>query len=65
MFAVSVLREFLAKWKIFFSYRQAQMAVERGIGKLHKLGISTRRPEDFYAEMAKSDVHMKKAINVF
>lgn len=41
-------------------YRQAQASVLTGIAKLHKLGIKTRRPEDYFAEMAKSDVHMKK-----
>ncbi|KAL4237109.1 putative rRNA-processing protein EBP2 [Mactra antiquata] len=41
-------------------YRQAQASVLEGIPRLHKLGIKTRRPEDYFAEMAKSDVHMKK-----
>ncbi|KAJ8311049.1 hypothetical protein KUTeg_011399, partial [Tegillarca granosa] len=26
---------------------------------LHKLGIPTKRPEDYYAQMAKTDDHMK------
>lgn len=42
------------------SYRQAQAAVVKGIERLHKLGIPTKRPEDYFAEMAKSDEHMKK-----
>ncbi|WAR23139.1 EBP2-like protein [Mya arenaria] len=41
-------------------YRQAQASVLVAIPKLHKLGIKTRRPEDFFAEMGKTDAHMKK-----
>lgn len=41
-------------------YRQAQASVLVGLTKLHKLGIKTKRPEDYFAEMAKTDVHMKK-----
>lgn len=43
-----------------FSYKQAQLAVMEAIPKLHKLGVATQRPADYYAEMAKSDDHMKK-----
>lgn len=41
-------------------HRQAQSAVVDGIRKLHKLNIPTKRPDDFFAEMAKSDEHMQK-----
>jgi len=41
-------------------YRQAQAAVSLGFAKLKKLGIPTLRPNDYFAEMAKSDLHMKK-----
>ena len=41
-------------------HRQAQAAVLEGLPKLHSLGIKTKRPEDYFAEMAKSDDHMKK-----
>lgn len=41
-------------------YRQAQATVLQGIAKLHKLGIATKRPEDYFAQMAKSDEHMQK-----
>ncbi|XP_064476708.1 probable rRNA-processing protein EBP2 [Ornithodoros turicata] len=41
-------------------YRQAQTAVREGIPKLKQLGVTTKRPEDYFAEMAKSDDHMKK-----
>ncbi|XP_060585813.1 probable rRNA-processing protein EBP2 [Ruditapes philippinarum] len=41
-------------------YRQAQASVLIGIPRLHKKGLKTRRPEDYFAEMSKSDVHMKK-----
>ncbi|XP_069126555.1 probable rRNA-processing protein EBP2 [Argopecten irradians] len=40
-------------------YRQAQATVLQGIQQLHKLGVKTRRPEDYFAQMAKSDDHMK------
>ena len=41
-------------------HRQAQGAVMDGIARLKKLGIPTTRPEDYFAEMAKSDTHMQK-----
>jgi len=42
------------------SHRQAQAAVLEGIPRLHKLNILTKRPDDYFAEMVKSDEHMKK-----
>jgi len=42
------------------SHRQAQAAVLEGIPRLHKLHIPTKRPDDYFAEMVKSDEHMKK-----
>lgn len=47
---------------IYFSYRQAQAAVLEGLPRLQSMGIPTRRPDDYMAEMAKSDVHMKKVL---
>lgn len=41
-------------------YRLAQAAVREGIPKLHMLHIDTKRPNDYLAEMAKSDTHMQK-----
>ncbi|XP_072023992.1 uncharacterized protein [Amphiura filiformis] len=41
-------------------YRQAQHAVLEALPKLHEMGMSTKRPEDYFAEMAKSDQHMRK-----
>ncbi|XP_047515682.1 probable rRNA-processing protein EBP2 homolog [Pieris napi] len=41
-------------------HRQAQSAVLDGIKRLKDLNISTRRPDDFFAEMAKTDEHMQK-----
>ncbi|XP_054746756.1 probable rRNA-processing protein EBP2 homolog [Anastrepha obliqua] len=41
-------------------HRQAQAAVIEGIKRLHEVGIVTRRPDDYFAEMAKSDEHMQK-----
>ena len=41
-------------------HRQAQGAVMDGIARLKKQGVATTRPDDYFAEMAKSDVHMQK-----
>lgn len=41
-------------------YRQAQAAVLEGVPKLHAFGLKSKRPEDYFAEMAKPDSHMKK-----
>ncbi|CAK9806512.1 Probable rRNA-processing protein EBP2 homolog [Anthophora plagiata] len=41
-------------------HRQAQGAVMDGIARLKKLNIPTTRPDDYFAEMAKSDSHMQK-----
>lgn len=40
--------------------RQAQGAVIEGIARLHELKIDTKRPDDYFAEMAKTDEHMQK-----
>lgn len=52
-----VLNDF--KREILF-HRQAQAAVTDGIAKLKELGIPTKRPDDYFAEMAKTDDHMQK-----
>ncbi|CAG9761073.1 unnamed protein product [Ceutorhynchus assimilis] len=41
-------------------HRQAQAAVLDAIPKLKALGIPTKRPDDYFAEMAKTDEHMQK-----
>ncbi|XP_039749283.1 probable rRNA-processing protein EBP2 homolog [Pararge aegeria] len=41
-------------------HRQAQAAVVDGIKRLQELNIPTKRPDDYFAEMAKSDDHMQK-----
>ena len=41
-------------------YRQAQAAILDGIPKLHKFGIRTKRPDDYFAQMLKTDDHMKR-----
>ncbi|XP_003974419.1 probable rRNA-processing protein EBP2 isoform X1 [Takifugu rubripes] len=43
-----------------FFYRQAQATVLQALPLLNKHGISTKRPDDYFAEMAKSDQHMQK-----
>lgn len=52
-----VLNDF--KREIIFQ-RQAQQAVIEGIGRLRAAGIDTKRPDDYFAEMAKTDEHMTK-----
>lgn len=44
-------------------YRQAQQAVLDGYERLEKLERPTLRPDDYFAEMAKSDVHMQKVVS--
>lgn len=41
-------------------YRQAQSAIIEGLARLKALGVPTKRPEDYFAQMAKSDDHMLK-----
>ncbi|KAK7043817.1 putative rRNA-processing protein EBP2 [Halocaridina rubra] len=41
-------------------YRQAQAAVLEGYRKLKELNLPTMRPEDYFAQMAKSDEQMQK-----
>ncbi|XP_008277640.1 putative rRNA-processing protein EBP2 [Stegastes partitus] len=43
-----------------FFYRQAQAAVLEALPLLNKHGIATKRPDDYFAEMAKSDQQMQK-----
>ncbi|CAH0554571.1 unnamed protein product [Brassicogethes aeneus] len=41
-------------------HRQAQAAVQEAIPKLKAMDIATKRPDDYFAEMAKTDAHMQK-----
>lgn len=41
-------------------HRQAQGAVIDGMARIKKLGIPTIRPDDYFAQMAKTDDHMQK-----
>lgn len=41
-------------------HRQAQAAVLEGIPRLQNIGVRTKRPDDYFAQMAKSDEHMQK-----
>ncbi|XP_046907151.1 probable rRNA-processing protein EBP2 [Hypomesus transpacificus] len=43
-----------------FFYRQAQASVLEALPRLKKLKIFTKRPEDYFAEMAKTDQQMQK-----
>lgn len=40
--------------------KQAELCVREGLTKLEHFGIKTKRPDDYFAEMVKSDEHMKK-----
>ncbi|XP_044746780.1 probable rRNA-processing protein EBP2 homolog [Coccinella septempunctata] len=41
-------------------YRQAQSTVMEAMPRLKSLGVATLRPDDYFAEMAKSDEQMQK-----
>ncbi|XP_048762317.1 probable rRNA-processing protein EBP2 [Ostrea edulis] len=41
-------------------YCQAQATVLEAIPRLHSMNLPTKRPEDYFAQMAKSDDHMKR-----
>jgi len=41
-------------------YCQAQVAAKQALAKLRELDVQTERPEDYFAEMAKTDSHMQK-----
>nr|CAG4642027.1 EOG090X0D84 [Eurycercus lamellatus] len=41
-------------------YRQAQAAIIEGLARLKAQGVPTKRPDDYFAQMAKSDDHMLK-----
>jgi rRNA-processing protein EBP2 len=43
-----------------FFYEQALNSANVAIRNLKDLGIAVKRPDDFYAEMVKSDEHMKR-----
>lgn len=43
-----------------YFYRQAQATVLEALPKLRKHNIPTKRPEDYFAEMTKTDQHMQK-----
>ena len=43
-------------------HRQAQAAVLEGIPRLQRLGVRTKRPDDYFAQMAKTDAHMQKVL---
>ncbi|XP_069560933.1 probable rRNA-processing protein EBP2 [Brachyistius frenatus] len=43
-----------------FFYRQAQATVLQALPLLNKHDIATKRPDDYFAEMAKTDQHMQK-----
>ncbi|ODM94639.1 putative rRNA-processing protein EBP2 [Orchesella cincta] len=45
-------------------YRQAQEAILKCLPRLAELGVPTKRPDDYFAEMAKSDNHMQKVAKV-
>ena len=42
------------------SYQQALSALEMGQRKLKELDVPTTRPDDYFAEMVKTDDHMRK-----
>ena len=51
---------FLESLNHFSSFQQAQSSVMVGLRKLEELGFPYLRPDDYFAEMIKTDDHMKK-----
>lgn len=45
---------------LLFSLKQAQAAVKLAMPRLKGFNVAAKRPEDYFAQMAKSDDHMKK-----
>lgn len=43
-----------------FFLKQAELSAKEALANLSKLNVSTKRPDDYFAEMAKSDEHMKR-----
>lgn len=41
-------------------YKQAHTAASQALPRLRSLGVETLRPQDYFAEMVKSDQHMRK-----
>jgi len=48
----------------FHSYNEALASAKLGQQRMEQLGVSVRRPDDYFAEMVKTDDHMKKVCNV-
>lgn len=44
----------------FCSYQQALSSAQIGLRKLEELEVPIKRPEDYFAEMLKTDDHMRK-----
>eukprot|EP00672_Neobodo_designis_P025512 CAMPEP_0174838670 /NCGR_PEP_ID=MMETSP1114-20130205/7539_1 /TAXON_ID=312471 /ORGANISM="Neobodo designis, Strain CCAP 1951/1" /LENGTH=311 /DNA_ID=CAMNT_0016072773 /DNA_START=51 /DNA_END=986 /DNA_ORIENTATION=+ len=40
--------------------KHAELSVRRGLAMLEKAGVKWRRPDDYYAEMYKTDMHMER-----
>nr|CAG4652154.1 EOG090X0D84 [Triops cancriformis] len=57
-FASEQLNDDLQREVVFF--RQAQASALEGLARLKSMGIPTKRPSDYFAQMAKSDEHMLK-----
>ena len=64
MFIIIIMIGVKSMFVFSVSHRQAQAAVLEGIPRLHKLNIPTKRPDDYFAEMVKTDEHMKKVMCV-
>ncbi len=41
-------------------YRQAQATVIESLSRLKNMGVPTKRPDDYFAQMMKTDDHMQK-----
>ena len=47
-------------WLYVYSYDQALASAQLGQQKMQQLGVAVKRPDDYFAEMIKTDDHMRK-----
>ena len=51
-------------WLYVYSYDQALASAQLGQQKMQQLGVAVKRPDDYFAEMIKTDDHMRKVWHI-
>ena len=49
---------------LMYSYNQALSSAQLARHKIENLGVVVKRPDDYFAEMVKTDDHMRKVTMV-